>query len=100
MKTEDRDRILQLVAHIKTLYHSDYRKLAPMSDPLIKAHALCNGVIASLNQPRRESYCPDCGEFHPVEESGPDFVCAKCRLVLMTLAGDKRTRILRESRKF
>ena len=66
MNQADRDRILQLVAYVKALYHSDYRKLAPMSDPLIKAHALCNDVIASIDsvatpgwtqeKPRREGW--------------------------------------------
>jgi hypothetical protein len=90
MKTEDRDRILQLVAYVKNMSYQTKQAMMDGSnydrlwDNLQAAVKLCNPIVNSLNQPRRESYCPDCGEFHPIEESGPDFVCAKCRLVLMT----------------
>jgi hypothetical protein len=83
MSQEDRDRILQLVAYVQQAYHGEYRRYAQIPTALINAHELCNAVVKSLPHPRIEYYCPDCS-FQPAEESGPDLVCTKCRLVLIT----------------
>lgn len=84
MTQTDRDRILQLIAYVKIAYHAAMKSYARIDVSLVEAFKLCNSVIASLDQPRREYYCRCCADFSPAEESGPDLVCTRCRLVLIT----------------
>jgi hypothetical protein len=89
MNQEDRDRILQLVAYVQSMnYQSkqammDSSNYGRMLDSLQAAQKLCVPIVDSISRTPREYHCPGCDDFQATEESGPNLVCTRCRLVLL-----------------
>jgi late competence protein required for DNA uptake (superfamily II DNA/RNA helicase) len=89
MSQEDRNRILQLVAYVKNMnYQSkqammDGSNYGRMLDSLQAAQKLCVPIVNSISRTSREYHCPGCDDFQATEESGPNLVCTRCRLVLL-----------------